>query len=418
MSEDRFQLIRLLEAMLFAAAAPLPASALGKRLPEGANVDELLAELQGLYANRGVNLVRHEDLWCFRTASDLADRLAIETTVTRKLSRAAIETLAIVSYHQPVTRAEIEEIRGVALSQGTLDKLLEVGWIKPKGRRQTPGRPVTWVTTDAFLSHFGLESLEALPGVEELKAAGLLDARPAISTLGAGVMAAMQGGGSVDSEDDEENDGEEETANGADPFELPGERDAGNENDGEADEESSDEGEDAGEEDDDAGDDDDADDDDGDEDDEDGASDEDEDDDLDEEEGGEDDDDADEDDEDADEEDEDGAEPGRQRRTEPAAGRGCGGSAFSRAEPAGGFGRSDGALHRSGRRRSKRHHPGAGQGPSDSPDPRIAGAVFRAFLGAWFRLSPTPSKSLYLCRKHLHLEGRQGLRCGGRGFLR
>jgi segregation and condensation protein B len=322
MSEDRFQLIRLLEAMLFAAAAPLPASALGKRLPEGANVDELLAELQGLYANRGVNLVRHEDLWCFRTASDLADRLAIETTVTRKLSRAAIETLAIVSYHQPVTRAEIEEIRGVALSQGTLDKLLEVGWIKPKGRRQTPGRPVTWVTTDAFLSHFGLESLEALPGVEELKAAGLLDARPAISTLGAGVMAAMQGGGGVDSEDDEENDGEEETANGADPFELPGERDAGNENDGEADEESSDEGEDAGEEGDDAGDDDDADDDDGDEDDEDGASDEDEDDDLDEEEGGEDDDDADEDDEDADEEDDDGAEPGRQRRTEPAAGRG------------------------------------------------------------------------------------------------
>lgn len=323
MSEDRFQLIRLLEAMLFAAAEPLPAPALGKRLPEGANVDELLTELQGLYANRGVNLVRHEDLWCFRTASDLADRLAIETTVTRKLSRAAIETLAIVSYHQPVTRAEIEEIRGVALSQGTLDKLLEVGWIKPKGRRQTPGRPVTWVTTDAFLSHFGLESIEALPGVEELKAAGLLDARPAISTLGAGVMAAMQGGGGVDSEDDEENDGEEETANGADPFELPGERDAGNENDGEADEESSDEDEDAGEEDDDAGDDDDA---DGDEDDGDGASDEDEDKDLDEEEGGEDDDDADddadEDDEDADEEDEDGAEPGRQRRTEPAAGRG------------------------------------------------------------------------------------------------
>ena len=335
MSEDRFQLIRLLEAMLFAAAEPLPAPALGKRLPEGANVDELLLELQGLYANRGVNLVRHEDLWCFRTASDLADRLAIETTVTRKLSRAAIETLAIVSYHQPVTRAEIEEIRGVALSQGTLDKLLEVGWIKPKGRRQTPGRPVTWVTTDAFLSHFGLESLEALPGVEELKAAGLLDARPAISTLGAGVMAAMQGGGGIDSEDDEENDGEEEAANGSDPFELPGERDAGDAD------ESSDEEEDAGDEDDDEGaadeDDDDAgedeDEDSADEDDEDASdedSDEDEDEDLDDDEADDDDgedadddgddaDDADGDDEDTGDDDEGGAEPGRQRRTEPAA---------------------------------------------------------------------------------------------------
>jgi segregation and condensation protein B len=305
MSEDRFQLIRLLEAMLFAASEPLPAAALGKRLPEGANVDELLQELQALYANRGVNLVRHEDRWCFRTSSDLADRLAIETTVTRKLSRAAIETLAIVSYHQPVTRAEIEEIRGVALSQGTLDKLLEVGWIKPKGRRQTPGRPVTWVTTDAFLDHFGLESLEALPGVEELKAAGLLDARPAISTLGAGVMAAMQGG-SVGNGDDEESDDEEETANGSDPFELPGERDASNENEGDEKEESSDEA-DEGDDVEDDGDDedsDDADEDASDDDDEDGSSDEDED--LDDDAG-----------ENGD--DEDDAEPGRQRRTEPAA---------------------------------------------------------------------------------------------------
>jgi segregation and condensation protein B len=305
MSEDRFQLIRLLEAMLFAASEPLPAAALGKRLPEGANVDELLQELQALYANRGVNLVRHEDRWCFRTSSDLAGRLAIETTVTRKLSRAAIETLAIVSYHQPVTRAEIEEIRGVALSQGTLDKLLEVGWIKPKGRRQTPGRPVTWVTTDAFLDHFGLESLEALPGVEELKAAGLLDARPAISTLGAGVMAAMQGG-SVGNGDDEESDDEEETANGSDPFELPGERDASNENEGDEKEESSDEA-DEGDDVEDDGDDedsDDADEDASDDDDEDGSSDEDED--LDDDAG-----------ENGD--DEDDAEPGRQRRTEPAA---------------------------------------------------------------------------------------------------
>ena len=327
MSEDRFQLIRLLEAMLFAASEPLPAAALGKRLPEGANVDELLQELQALYANRGVNLVHHEDRWCFRTSSDLADRLAIETTITRKLSRAAIETLAIVSYHQPVTRAEIEEIRGVALSQGTLDKLLEVGWIKPKGRRQTPGRPVTWVTTDAFLEHFGLESLEALPGVEELKAAGLLDARPAISTLGAGVMAAMQGGG-VGNGDDEESDGEEETANGSDPFELPGERDASNENESDEDEEPPDEDDegDDGDGDDEDGDDEDDDEDDDDEDgDDEDSDDEDED---DEEEDASDDDDEDgasDEDEDLDDEagengdDEDDAEPGRQRRTEPAA---------------------------------------------------------------------------------------------------
>jgi segregation and condensation protein B len=243
MSEDRFQLIRLLEAMLFAAAEPLPAAALSKRMPEGANVAELLLELQTLYANRGVNLVHHENLWCFRTASDLADRLAIETTVTRKLSRAAIETLAIVSYHQPVTRAEIEEIRGVALSQGTLDKLLEVGWIKPKGRRQTPGRPVTWVTTDEFLIHFGLESLDALPGVEELKAAGLLDARPAISTLGAGVMAGLQSG-NADGDADEESDEEEQAGNGSDsdPFEMPGERALQDESEDEAfDEEDADE---------------------------------------------------------------------------------------------------------------------------------------------------------------------------------
>jgi segregation and condensation protein B len=311
MSEERFQLIRLLEAMLFAASEPLPAVALGKRLPDGANVEDLLRELQALYANRGVNLVHHEDRWCFRTASDLADRLAIETTVTRKLSRAAIETLAIVSYHQPVTRAEIEEIRGVALSQGTLDKLLEVGWIKPKGRRQTPGRPVTWVTTDAFLEHFGLESLEALPGVEELKAAGLLDARPAISTLGAGVMAAMQGG-ALDSGDDEESDEEEVGAgNGSDPFDLPDERDTSNESD--EDEEPSDGDDDlddagdrgeAGEDsDDDDSDDDDADDDD---DDEEAADDED---DLDDEDSG----------SNGEDEDEDDAPPRRQRRTEPAA---------------------------------------------------------------------------------------------------
>jgi segregation and condensation protein B len=191
MSDDRFQLLRLLEAILFASAEPIGEKTLANRLPEGADLAGLLEELRGLYANRGVHLTQFEDRWAFRTAPDLADKLQIETEVTRKLSRAAIETLAIIAYQQPVTRAEVEEIRGVALSRGTLDTLLEAGWIRPKGRRQTPGRPVTWVTSDAFLDHFGLESREALPGLEELRAAGLLDARSAISTLGAKAMSAM-----------------------------------------------------------------------------------------------------------------------------------------------------------------------------------------------------------------------------------
>jgi len=226
MSEERFQLIRLLEAMLFAAVEPMPKPAMVQRLPEGADLEGLLTELQQLYANRGIHLIQHDDRWCFRTAPDLAERLAIETTVTRKLSRAAIETLAIVAYHQPVTRGEIEEIRGVIISQGTLDRLLEIGWIKPKGRRQTPGRPVTWVTTESFLEQFGLDSLDALPGIEELRAAGLLDARPAISTLGAQVMAAMANGsgngeaaddrpGGDRSGEDEDRDGGEDADDGA-----------------------------------------------------------------------------------------------------------------------------------------------------------------------------------------------------------
>ena len=191
MSEDRFQLLRLLEAVLFASAEPIGEKALANRLPEGADLKGLLEELRGLYGNRGMHLIQIEDRWAFRTAPDLADKLQIETEVTRKLSRAAIETMAIIAYQQPITRAEIEEVRGVALSRGTLDTLLEAGWIRPKGRRQTPGRPVTWVTTDAFLDHFGLESREALPGLEELRAAGLLDARSAISTLGARAMSNM-----------------------------------------------------------------------------------------------------------------------------------------------------------------------------------------------------------------------------------
>ncbi|SMF14188.1 segregation and condensation protein B [Tistlia consotensis] len=184
MSEDRFQRLRLLEALLFAAAEPLAPAALARHFPEGTDLVSLLEELQGLYANRGVQLLRLGERWAFRTAPDLAGAFEIERTTTRKLTRAAIETLAIVAYHQPVTRGEIEEIRGVALSKGTLDTLLEAGWIRPRGRRRTPGKPVTWGTSDAFLEHFGLESLDSLPGIEELKAAGLLDPRPAVTILG------------------------------------------------------------------------------------------------------------------------------------------------------------------------------------------------------------------------------------------
>jgi segregation and condensation protein B len=173
--------LRTLEAVLFATPEPMDTKALAKRLPSGADVTALLAELEAHYANRGINLVRVAGKYAFRTAPDLGSALQIEVNVPRKLSRAAIETLSIIAYHQPVTRAEIEEIRGVALSRGTLDALMEAGWIQPKGHRETPGHPATWVTTEAFLSHFGLNSTKDLPGMEELKAAGLLDARPAVS---------------------------------------------------------------------------------------------------------------------------------------------------------------------------------------------------------------------------------------------
>ena len=217
MSEDRFQLLRLLEATLFATSEPMAEKSLAERLPEGADIAGLLQELAGLYANRGVHLLQIGERWAFRTAPDLGDRLQIETTVARKLSRAAIETLAIIAYHEPVTRAEVEEIRGVALSRGTLDTLLEAGWIRPKGRRQTPGRPVTWVTTEAFLDHFGLENREALPGIEELKAAGLLDARSAISTLGAQAMAAVAPRDDAEGTGEDAEEGEEGAPEGMDP---------------------------------------------------------------------------------------------------------------------------------------------------------------------------------------------------------
>ena len=184
MTDDRYQLLRLLEAILFASTEPMSEDQLAGRMPDGADINGLLQELKDHYANRGVHLMAFEDRWAFRTAPDLAPKFHFEREVTRKMSRAAVETLAIIAYHQPVTRAEIEEIRGVVISKGTLDMLLEIGWIRPKGRRETPGRPVTWATTDTFLEHFGLESCDALPGIEELKAAGLLDARATVATLG------------------------------------------------------------------------------------------------------------------------------------------------------------------------------------------------------------------------------------------
>ena len=177
---DRARQQRIVEAMLFAAAEPVAEEALAAKLNDGVDLSGLLAELAEHYAERGVNLVRIAGGWAFRTAPDLAALLVTERPVTRKLSRAAVETLAIVAYHQPVTRAEIEAIRGVAVAQGTLDRLLETGWVQPKGRRETPGRPLTWVTTPAFLAHFGLDSVKDLPGIDELRAAGLLEIGPAV----------------------------------------------------------------------------------------------------------------------------------------------------------------------------------------------------------------------------------------------
>ena len=169
--------LRMLEAVLFAAAEPLDEASIAERLPPDANVASLLEDLSEIYSKRGVNLVKVAGRWTFRTAPDLAFLLQKNAVEQKRLSRAAMETLAIVAYHQPVTRADIEEIRGVATSRGTLDVLLETGWIRMRGRRRAPGRPVTYGVTEAFLSHFGLDSVGDLPGVEDLKAAGLLDSR-------------------------------------------------------------------------------------------------------------------------------------------------------------------------------------------------------------------------------------------------
>lgn len=200
---------RIMEAMIFAAGRPVDAASLAAQVPKGTDVEGELAALAAFYEHRGIQLVKVAGGWTFRTAQDLADHLAVHRVVRRRLSRAALETLAIIAYHQPVTRAEVEEIRGVHLGRGTLDILLEAGWIAPKGRRRTPGRPVTWVTTPAFMEHFGLESLDDLPGVDELEAAGLLDT-PDPAAEGAGEapaqMALEEGGSEPDAAEEPEED--------------------------------------------------------------------------------------------------------------------------------------------------------------------------------------------------------------------
>ncbi len=177
-AEDKLrEAMRIAEALLFAATEPMEEGEIARRIPEGTDLAAVMARLREDYAHRGINLVRVGRKWLFRTASDLGWILSREKAEEKKLSRAALETLAIIAYHQPVTRHEIEEVRGVAMSKGTLDVLLETGWVRLRGRRRAPGRPITYGTTEQFLLHFGLEQIGDLPGLEELKGAGLFDGR-------------------------------------------------------------------------------------------------------------------------------------------------------------------------------------------------------------------------------------------------
>jgi len=169
--------VRMAEAIVFASAEPVTEKQLAQRMPEGVDVPATMAELQQIYSRRGVNLVKVADAWAFRTAGDLAFLMSRDSVQQKKLSRAALEVLAIIAYHQPVTRAEIEDIRGVETSKGTIDTLMETEWIRMRGRRKTPGRPVTYGTTDKFLDHFALEEIRDLPGIDELKGAGLISTR-------------------------------------------------------------------------------------------------------------------------------------------------------------------------------------------------------------------------------------------------
>lgn len=176
-ARDHLEAVRIAEALLFASAEPLPEDEIARRLPAGVDIARVMNELVRSYAGRGINCTCIAGKWAFRTAQDLGHVLEHEVQEPRKLSRAAMETLAIIAYHQPVTRAEIEEIRGVSTSKGTLDTLIETGWVRLRGRRRTPGRPVTYGTTPAFLDHFGLEQISDLPGLEELKGAGFIEGR-------------------------------------------------------------------------------------------------------------------------------------------------------------------------------------------------------------------------------------------------
>lgn len=288
--------VRLVEAILFATAGALTVNQIAERFPAERVkiIPDVLEYLKEQYANRGVNLVQRNERWALRTATDLGDQLRIEKEQPKKFTRSAMETMAIIAYHQPVTRAEIENIRGVATAPGALDALMEAGWIKPGKRREVPGRPVTWLSTQGFLDHFGLEKLEDLPGMDELKAAGLLDKRPAIEAMPTadlfgedenkqeidpqevtdedlvgkvteeGGSAAELDGGNDDADDEEEEfDGDDEDSGDADDDEDGDDEEASDDDDSDDsddedsdDEEASDDDEDFGDDDDDDNDDD------------------------------------------------------------------------------------------------------------------------------------------------------------------
>lgn len=241
--ELKAQALRVIEAMIFASADALSVKDIAKRLPKGVDVPVLIDELEAHYHGRGVNLVRVAGKLAFRTAPDVADKLKIERVVARKLSRAATETLAIVAYQtaegKPVTRAEIEEIRGVALSKGTLEILMEAEFVQPKGHRETPGRPVTYAVTDRFLEHFGLDSIKALPGIAELRELGLLDTRPAVSAYSeeGGLAAAPEMGEAAEEEEGPIDDREIEPSAEAEEPELEAEEDLDDESEFEDDDE-------------------------------------------------------------------------------------------------------------------------------------------------------------------------------------
>lgn len=230
-SADRGENLRILEALLFAAPEPLTEAYLASHLKPDDDVAALLEELKGFYASRGVNLVRVAGKWAFRTAEDLGFLLERHAVEERRLSRAALETMAIIAYHQPVTRAEIEEIRGVHTSKGTIDVLLETGWIRPRGRRRAPGKPITYGTTDAFLSHFQLDAVKDLPGLAEMKGAGLLDSSlpPDFKVPEPTDVAALM----PDELPLEEGEDEQEEL-GLDPEDEEGDTEGGDDKDGEA----------------------------------------------------------------------------------------------------------------------------------------------------------------------------------------